>query len=362
MKREGIGQGIALGCLLAGIVLLLPGTGQAKVQGQCANCHTMHNSQGGKSMGYQNEPYARELLLRGDCISCHTGTNDGSNVVPYVYSTTAPTYGADGTTGNTLAGGNFYWVANGDDTAGHNVGTDGFISQDATLGTVPPGGTDMGTPVGCAGTTGCHGDPTINGTYPSIKGAHHGDDSVIDGSTVAKSYRFLKGVLGNEDSDWEYQPTATAHNQYYGIDRADDTTNDGSTISGLCARCHPDFHHRGGTNQDPNAGVSYYTGQFSSPWMRHPTDFDMGNTAAGSEYRGYGGTGNAYVVAAPVASSDVSTVLSSVTFNDDTIVTCVSCHRAHGTKYPDLLRWDYSQITAGGGGSGGCFECHTTKM
>ncbi|TSA13704.1 MAG: hypothetical protein D4R73_00455 [Deltaproteobacteria bacterium] len=44
------------------------------------------------------------------------------------------------------------------------------------------------------------------------------------------------------------------------------------------------------------------------------------------------------------------------------IVTCLSCHRAHASAYPDILRWDYSTMIANGGSlSTGCFVCHTTK-
>ncbi len=363
--RTGM-TGIVFASLFCLGLLLLPVPGMAKVTGQCAQCHTMHNSQGGAPMAVdiagnpQTAP--NQTLLRYGCVACHTGTNDGTNNIPYVNSTTAPTYGADGTTGNTLAGGNFYWVAaagGASDAMGHNVASDGLATQDATLGNTPPGGTGpLTSQLTCAGTTGCHGDRTKDSDFGAMSGTHHADDSVIDGTTVARSYRFLDGVLGLEDPDWEYLPTATSHNQYKGFDRTSDTELAVGSISNLCAHCHNDFHDGSGNV----GGTAPAANPFSSPWVRHPTDFDMGNTAAGSEYRNYGGAGvNAYVVAAPVASVDVSTVLSTVTFNDDTIVTCISCHRAHGTPYPDLLRWDYSSISAGGGGSGGCFECHTTK-
>ena len=52
----------------------------AKVTGQCANCHTMHNSQGGAavvqnmvngSMVLSASP--NEALLTTNCIGCHQG-------------------------------------------------------------------------------------------------------------------------------------------------------------------------------------------------------------------------------------------------------------------------------------------------
>lgn len=363
-NRNGL-TGIFFAVLMSIVVVSVPVPAQAKVTGQCAQCHTMHNSQGGSPMAVdisgnpQTAP--NETLLIYGCVACHTGTNDGTNNIPYVNKTTLPTYGPDGTTGETLAGGNFYWVAAAglaSDPKGHNVASDSLANQDATLGNTPPGGTALTSQLTCAGTTGCHGDRTQDSDFGAMSGTHHADDSVIDGTTVVKSYRFLDGVLGLEDPGWEYQPTAAQHNQYQGYDRTADTEMAVGSISNLCGQCHNDFHNGSG-----NVGGTAPSGApFASPWVRHPTDFDMGNTGATSEYRDYGGAGvNDYVVSAPVASVDVTTVLQNVTFNNDTIVTCISCHRAHGTPYDDLLRWDYSSISAGGGGSGGCFECHTTK-
>jgi len=366
--EERIGLTNILFVILMGILLVsVPVPALAKVTGQCAQCHTMHNSQGGTPMAVdilgaaQDAP--NETLLRFGCVACHTGTNDGTNNIPYVNKTTEPTYGVDGTTGETLAGGNFYWVAKvGNpgglaDATGHNVASDGLANQDATLGFTPPGSTGTYTSqLTCAGTAGCHGDRTKDSDFGAMSGTHHADDSVIDGTSVVRSYRFLDGVLGLEDPGWEYQPTAALHNQYQGYDRTADTELAVGSISNLCSQCHNDFHNGSGNV----GGTAPTAAPFASPWVRHPTDFDMGNTATGSEYRSYGG-GTNYVVSTPVASVDVTTVLQTVTFSNDTIVTCISCHRAHGTPYDDLLRWDYSGISAGGGGTGGCFECHTTK-
>ncbi|RLA81698.1 MAG: hypothetical protein DRG33_00080, partial [Deltaproteobacteria bacterium] len=41
-------------------------------------------------------------------------------------------------------------------------------------------------------------------------------------------------------------------------------------------------------------------------------------------------------------------------------VQCLSCHRAHGSPYPDMLRWDYRNWP--GGGMNGCAVCHTSKQ
>jgi hypothetical protein len=373
---------VMLGLLLLGFICWLPGSAMARVSGQCADCHTMHNSQDGASV-VEGGPL--RALTKGDCIGCHTGTNTQGHNIPYVDDKTGtPSYGDFGIDGDTLAGGSFYWMRSGGagaaDAFGHNVL--GIKSSDAAITPVntPPGfalAFNANGQIGsawssnqltCAGTYGCHGDHGAVGDeddFHAISGAHHADDVPLDPSDAnpGLSFRFLKGIDGKEDPEWEFTPTTTAHNQYKGIDRTDDNAADTSTISYLCAECHGMFHSGAGTDGADGDGA------FGSPWLRHPTDFDIGH-ATGTEYASYPGDFGAsvgeYSIVAPVASANVSAVLSSVAVTkpgDDTaIVTCISCHRAHGTPYADLLRWDYANCNVGDTGDDcGCFACHTTK-
>lgn len=364
MNKKMLILAVMLGCVA--MIALFCGTAVAKVTGQCAGCHTMHNSQGGNVVASVGGPYG--ALLVADCVGCHTGSaagNTGSNVTPFVHATAAPIYGADGTTGDTLAGGSFWWVAQaGNKTKGHNVeGIPGVFFDmlppgypgDGRGGRLPTwGATQQPT---CAGTYGCHGDPAKLGNAAGIAGAHHG--------TVNFGYRWLKGIAGLEwntpgitGGKWEYKPTATAHNQYKGVDRTSETFDDATTISSLCGQCHGNFH----------AHVDLSEGTWNTPWKRHPTDFDMGNVST-LEYGSYNTpgatTGREYSVSVPVASATVTSVLSEVFVGvDDAIVTCISCHRAHGTPNDDLLRWAYTMDAASsapGTDNTGCFVCHTTK-
>ncbi len=343
--------------VLCSSVLIIPVSAFARVAGQCADCHTMHNSQNGAAV-VSTGPYS--ALTKGDCVGCHTGTNTVGENIPKVDSTTEPTYRSpDGSTGDTLAGGNFYWVdssGGANDTKGHNVV--GIAGEDSNIGYTPPGSTTTwSSQLTCAGTNGCHGDRTKTDNFAAVSGAHHADDSTIDGNSVGTSFRFLNGILGKEDPDWEMTVSYNDHNQYYGVDRSADTTDPAGTISHLCAECHSDFHH-GSTAGNVQGDTGW-----GSPWVRHPTDFDMNNVVSKPDYAGYGGSSHTYQVEAPVASNDVSSVKSTVLQSaGDAIVTCISCHRAHGSPYADLLRWDYSTMIASGGGSDtGCFRCHTTK-
>ena len=161
------------------LILFPSGSSFAKVSGVCSDCHTMHNSQNDSTMATGGP---NSTLLMNSCLGCHTGTNDGSNTIPYVYSTTEPTYGT-----NTLAGGNFYWVKT-DDAKGHNVHSDNPDSLSAAPGAVIGAcgseschsnlhatNTNYGTRQGCSK---CH----MMGNSSGPKGYHHKDDTgpVID--------------------------------------------------------------------------------------------------------------------------------------------------------------------------------------
>ena len=315
----------------------------------------MHNSQGGEVV-FAIGPLP--ALLNNECKGCHAGINDGSNKTPYVVHEMEPDYGTTGieASSNTLAGGNFYWVGM-NDRKGHNAAG----VPDSSLGNTPPGSTvPLDGQLTCAGVNGCHGDRNVDDLYKAMSGAHHNNDMTVwkNGTTLALSYRFLDGVQGLEDPDYEYRPTAAGHhNKYYGEDRTVETDTAEGTISSLCAQCHGDFHNGSGEIASGTFG--------DGVWLRHPTDFDMAGATTSSEYAGYnGGTGtnNPYSVVSPVATADTTTTLNTTVFSqsDDAIVTCLSCHRAHGTPNDAILRWNYKKWP-GNDGYNGCAICHTTK-
>ncbi|MEW6218289.1 MAG: cytochrome c3 family protein [Thermodesulfobacteriota bacterium] len=346
----------------------LSGNAEARVTGVCSDCHTMHNSQNGASMANDGTNTPQRALTRGDCVGCHSGTAllGGSSNIPLVLKTDA----APSPVTSVLAGGNFYWVADaqGDvDKKGHNV--KGIATQDgAAFGLTPPGWSNDATftPTGgsqvaggaaswasqltCAGSYGCHGKHAAADDFQDISGAHHADDATLDGSTVGKSFRFLMGITGVEDNDWENE-TSVDRNKYKGKDRISDelASVDKSTISFLCAECHGNFHSGTG-----NTGVD---STFGAPWLRHPVDFDLSD-ATGSEYAAYVDNAEAPVGVVNLAAAVNPAVAGQA------IVTCISCHRAHGTSFDDLLRWDYATMNAhnaGAAADSGCFKCHTNK-
>ena len=355
------------------LVVVFCGSAMAKVTGVCANCHTMHNSQGGSDLA--GGP--RATLLTNSCVGCHSSgdsttiSNEGGCPTPVVNYT-------GGEPSTYLAGGNFYWVQtegglNMSDAKGHNV----FASNpDGTLSTEAPGNwvncdnschkslayteeqqtsiPELGT-----GCTGCHLFPT-----------HHASDTgpVIDNSPAGEGwYRFLSahsggstpsgdGVTGIEDDEWQANASLTEHNEYLGnevsLQSAGGINSLGNVMTGFCCGCHGNFHEEQNT---------------SGEWIRHPSDAVIPNTP-GSEYAdafGANGTGTGtYDPLVPVARPSLSAVSPSVAIGTD-MVMCLSCHRPHGSPYDDLLRWQYNGIGGMIAGSGpsttGCFACHTKK-
>jgi hypothetical protein len=243
-----------------------------------------------------------------------------------------------------LAGGNFFYVtSNLGDRKGHNV--NGIADIDLKFRGYPPGynraadpsivGYNPGKPLTCAGSNGCHGNRNIEDPFESIFGAHHAIDKPIDGSTIARSYRYLrntngvKGVIGLEDDQWNQKSTASKHNEY--------TTS----INAFCSSCHGDFHSTEKTGK-PNL------------WFRHPTGVSLPDIG---EYIKY----STYNVDAPIARQILpQTPSSEVTAGKDA-VTCLSCHVSHSSAYASMLRWDYDNIYTAEEGKVGCLICHTEK-
>jgi len=378
---------------VVGLVFTLTGYAIA-ITGQCSNCHTMHDSQGGANLGDQG---AQERLLIAGCAGCHTTDETGqtaSSGAPAVLHSGGTTNNRTGP-GATNAGGDFYWVKAGYDAKGHNVADFSDVSQDGTIGLTPPGwdpsatsGFSFGQVAGgesswssqltCAGKYGCHGNHTATTSLDAISGAHHNNADTGGGITatsasvadqIYNSYRFLAGIKGLEDANWEWSATSSTHNEYFGrndtnTERDDDETDSYAytdTISFLCAECHGHFHSR----IDSDA-------TFGAPWVRHPTDILLPNSGEFDDYNSDNGdnTPGSYSLDVPVARPAVPTNAqgssATIDLTDTTgvtgaIVMCLSCHRAHGSEYDDLLRFDYTQVTVGSGNTTGCFVCHTDK-
>lgn len=366
-------------CLL--LLVCFPEAADAAMTGQCSNCHTMHNNQGGNPMvtytyGAETDD-TKFFLLRGTCLGCHAmGTANriesiSGSEVPQVYHTDPA---------GDLAGGNFAYLlgvkgSGADDTKGHNIID--FGDPDDTF-TQPPGRRhDIASFNGnftCAGTRGCHGirAGSVGADLRAIKGAHHGNtgNKMDTANTVYNSYRFLYGVKGLENNgqndistEWQ-NVNGTNHNEYFGDNTPMDfditgcnschegmssyISPDNNTMSGFCATCHGYYHLLDGGGQ---VGVG---DDNLSPFKRHPTDVILPGSG---EYTSYA----SYNVNIPVArQTPVPDLISSTVTAGSDVVMCLSCHGAHATNYYKILKWDYKSTTLSTAISG-CNVCHTSK-
>ena len=326
----------------------------ARVDGPCSICHTMHNSQDEKSMIYDNDPSEEPFphLLRGSCIGCHTGYNKSGNDIPYVYAALEPVYPE-----HVLAGGSFWWVAKdggADDCKGHNVY--GLSDRDGNLTKAP------GKWIGCSTDNSCH--VTLAEKQTSIPSfgsgcggchlapAHHADDSDTVVGEAGGWFRYCsghevgQGVIGIEAPGWDLHPSPETHNEYLGkearLDRKQGFADIGNTMTAFCCGCHGGFH------KENDSGT----------WIRHPSD---GIIPVSGEYEDF----SSYDPRVPIArpSLDGWTGPDVQVYRGKDMVMCLSCHRAHGSPFPDILRWNYDLQVAGGGieKDYGCFKCHSEK-
>jgi hypothetical protein len=330
----------------------------------------MHNSEQGAAVAFTLDSLGQQVmsgqpfenLLKTDCLGCHSDAgantimNKGEAIIPIVFNLTEPIYPPTGSDVSTLAGGNFHWVVKNGDAYGHNVY--GIAAGDTRFsGNVAPGGvTRSGECIDChatlassqSGCEGCH--------VPQ----HHADSADIVAGREKGWYRFLgsvmqrddqtgptpEGVIGIEARDWEQSPLADQHNTYQGKPGPRLSYLESGAIDQKCMGCHGQFHNE--TTAD-------------STWIRHPVDVAIPDSG---DYTGF----TTYNPLVPVARQNVNPDDAgfSVINRGSDLVSCISCHRAHGSPYPAMLRWGYRDWPGNDShteqpAQNGCAVCHTSK-
>jgi hypothetical protein len=334
----------------------------------------MHNSEQGSEVAFTLDSSGEQVLraqpfenlLKTDCLGCHshasaeTISSIGEVEVPIVFNLAEPTYPPDGSSTSALAGGNFHWMITSGDAYGHNV--EGISDVDFRF---PP----IQAPGGVARTgecTNCHG--TLATAQGGCEGCHvaehHAGKTNLVAGRAEGWYRFLgsvmqngivlpkqvlptpEGVVGIESPDWEQNPSSDQHNTYQGSSVPFVSYLESGSISQKCVGCHGRFHN------ETIAG---------STWIRHPVDVAIPDSGEYSDLI-------AYNPLAPVARQNVTEAdaNSSTIYRGSDQVSCVSCHRPHGSPYPAMMRWGYRSWPGVDSHTNqtavnGCTVCHTSK-
>ena len=274
----------------------------------CNGCHTMHNSQDGALVD-PDSPNGNPWLLIDStpsdvCLSCHERSRGA--VLWETPNSPAAQRGA----------GNFIFLLDDNlndghggatdpipgDAAGHNINAPGYgVATDATL-TTAPGGSFPASIMGC---TSCH-DPHGNASFRLLYGI-----GTVQGQPFTNPAPEAEGLslFGAGESQ-------SNHTAYHG------------GMSAWCGNCHGDFHN-------------------NNTMLIHPSGSALGGIA--QTYNLYNGTSDqtggtqATAYLPDVAFEDPAMTTSSTTGPvGGSQVSCITCHRAHGSSGPDAGRWDHN--------------------
>jgi predicted CXXCH cytochrome family protein len=325
---------------------------------ECGGCHSMHSPAATGTF----------LLVGADqssaCLSCHEHAGD-TGPSSYHVSSAAADMPAGTAPLQRTPGGDFGWLkktytfvvrgtTNTEEgaTHGHNIiAVDKGYTVDSTNATAP-GGSFPSAQLGCQSCHDPHGqyrrlsDNTVSKTGAPIIGAGSYDNSAVPAAGQAVGvYRLLAGAgytkggvtfngvpAAKVPSTYNRTEASTQTRVAYGVA----TSGGHVTWSNWCSTCHPGMHS---------------TGNYV-----HPVDRDLGSEMA-TVYAQYVKTGEmtgtlptSFTSLVPFATNSGDyAALAALAKNDNSQlggpapsdqVTCMSCHRAHATGFPDMLRWN----------------------
>jgi hypothetical protein len=235
-------------------------------------------------------------------------------------------------------------------THGHNlVAVDKGYAPDA-VNTVAPGGAFSAANLACNSCHDPHGkyrrdsNNAISATGAPIIGSGSYNTSVVPlaGQAVG-AYRLLAGA-GYSKAAFPGVPAAKTPSTYNRTEAVTQTrtaygvaaTNGHATWSNWCGTCHGAMHSTGNYVHPVDTGLgSDIMGLYNS----YVKSGDMGGTSA-----------NSFTSLVPFSSNTGDyTVLAGLALNTDAQlggpasadqVNCMSCHRAHATGFPEMLRWN----------------------
>lgn len=325
--------------------------------GECVGCHDIHAPATGA-------PY----LLKGTdqsstCLLCHENSGDiGPN--SYHISTAERDMPTRIPPKQRTPGGDFSWLKKSyiftvnnlrtiepGERHGHNiVAIDKNYFSDSVNNT-SPGGSFTSSNLSCIS---CHdphgryrrlGNGTISTTGDPImeSGSYNNSPDSVTGQSAVGVYRLLGGIgfRNSKTSSVSFTvnpPTAVAPSTY---NRSEDSTQTrvayGSGMTAWCATCHDNMH--------------------TSVGMEHPLNETIGSERA-NRYNSYVKTGDmtgkqtsSYLSLVPyeenttnystlkaIAAKSGTSPLSGP--NSNSIVMCLTCHRAHASGWNHIFRWN----------------------
>ncbi len=396
--QTAIVQIIAAAALILGVAAPCPAFHDGGV-GSCEGCHTMHNSENGiaqttngKATQFNGNP---SLLLASDpgsvCLNCHKGDTADYHVL-------SNATGPSGLPGIMTPGGDFAWLnistsyMTSAGTAGYNAGSHhGHDIVAADYGLLPspdyvtaPGGSYPSAGLSCISCHDPHGRYRVNGQYQVVGPAAGQNAGAISASgsygkqlpTATESvgtYRLLAGT-GYLPQSLQTTPALAFINQApfafspASYNRSEALTDTrvayGSGMSEWCENCHTlsQLHTAPTSSVNGHPSGNNINAALSNPDYASTT----GETVA-AVYNSYVYTGN---LTGSVATSYTSLVpyeegltlnatnyqtLASHAVSDGSYrqgpsgmgesVMCLSCHRAHASGWPSILRWNAPSAT-----------------
>jgi|MudIll2142460700_1097286.scaffolds.fasta_scaffold00038_10 predicted CXXCH cytochrome family protein len=327
---------------------------------ECGGCHSMHSPAAGGS----------KLLIRVDqsstCLSCHAAADTTASSYHVM---TYPVPGAGSAPVERTPGGDFAWLLKDytmtirnatttekGETHGHNVYAADFgIGGDSRFSTSPGGSFPAGPQFQCTSCHDAHGkyrrlvDGTVVTSGKAIRGSGSYKTSADpDANFAVGTYRLLPGLgftQGGTLVGFPGVPNAVVTSTYnmgegtnqlrvaYGIGSKAGTANWGK----WCGACHGNMHSDGNYVHPVDQNLGPVQGIYNAYLNSSNT---TGNTSATSYLSLVPFVDNTdnYTTLKGLANNNSPTYAGPATANEK--VSCLSCHRAHATGWPEALRWN----------------------
>jgi predicted CXXCH cytochrome family protein len=349
---------------------------------ECGGCHSMHSPQD-TALGF--------LLIGSDqsstCLTCHNAADASPAAAQgsYHISTDGSLLGPGLSPNERTPGGDFGWlkktytfVVRGNTTIeagqthGHNIVAADFGYIADSDNATSPGGSYTSTNLSCISCHDMHGQTRRLSTGAFVRGGIAGQATApivasgsynnSPGNTAANPikagqavgvYRLLwGGATAPGGAVFNGIPAAVAPSTYnrsesttqtrvaYGVS----TTNGGESWGNWCATCHGAMHSNGNYvhpidqqlgsvilgNYNNYVSSGDLSGQFTGNHVNQGPFLSLAPFATNSAN---------FVTLGALAAAGAATAATLAGPADGDQVMCLSCHRAHASAFPEMIRW-----------------------